>query len=365
MQRVKLLLTTALVGAITALVYYLFERLVDIGIDKIWIGIFNTNNSRLSALLLTISFGLVYFSFQHVLDPKSENKKEEALGIVPKITVKNLGIILFLGFLSLFAGASLGPEAILIPASLLVGGIVGKKIYKSDKKNAKLFGAAGLVALFTAFFNSIAIGILSIYILLKKVKIKFSFSLLMIAIVASVSCMGVLKILESDAYLKLPHHDWHISWQMFFVFILLFVCGYFLVYAMSNLDKLILSLKSIIASKSWLIKAIVAAVVLGILYYIGGPLVEFTGNKSIKPMFEQSKDLGLASLLFIAFVKILSIAWCKAMGYRGGLIFATAFVAATFIAIINLYTNTNLLVGLIVVFVGILFADRKYKYILG
>lgn len=365
MQKVKFIIATAIVGATTACIYHLFERSVDLGIEKIWIGVFNTNDNRLNAFVLTVALGIIYFVLQHLLDPKIENKKEEALGLVPKATVKNLVTILILGFLSLFAGASLGPEAILIPASLVGGGIIGKYIFKSDQKIVKLLGSAGLVALFTAFFHSIIFGILSIYILVRKVKIKFNMWLLMIATVASASCLGVLKLIESDPYLKLPHHSWHFSLKMLPALIILFVCGYLIVYLMSNINSAFLQIKSKYIHKKWILGAILAPIILGAIYFIGGSLIEFTGNKSIKPMFEQAQELGLVGLLFIVITKIFSITWCKALGYRGGLIFATTFAASTIVAIVNLYIETNLLIGLVIVLVGVLIADRKYKYILG
>ncbi len=113
---------------------------------------------------------------------------------------------------------------------------------------------------------------------------------------------------------------------------------------------------------SWIVHAIVASVGLTCLYLIGGPLVEFTGNKSIVPMFEQASSLGLIGLVWILIVKSIAIAWSKALGYRGGMIFPTIFLASVLVAITQLYvSDLNGIYGIIAVVVGAFIANRKTR----
>jgi hypothetical protein len=77
-------------------------------------------------------------------------------------------------------------------------------------------------------------------------------------------------------------------------------------------------------------------------------------------MFEQAPSLGLLGLLWIIAIKILAICWSKAIGYRGGMIFPTIFVAAVMVAIVQLYAHDfNFIYGLVAVIAGALVANRR------
>ena len=89
-------------------------------------------------------------------------------------------------------------------------------------------------------------------------------------------------------------------------------------------------------AEQWWLRGLVAASGLSALYLLGGPLVEFTGNKSIVPMLNQAASLGAIGLIWLVVIKTATISWSKAMGYRGGLIFPTVFIASTLVAIAQL-----------------------------
>jgi H+/Cl- antiporter ClcA len=79
-------------------------------------------------------------------------------------------------------------------------------------------------------------------------------------------------------------------------------------------------------------------------------------------MLKQSTTLGIIGLAGILIIKILVIGWSKAMGYRGGLIFPSIFVASVLVAIVQLYTkDVGFVVGLIVVMGGAVTANTKLK----
>src|SRR5680860_1167223 len=114
MKKLTLLLSVAVIAIGVAITYHYFEASVSYSITYIWETLFNTDNRRLTVIPLGVFLGLVYFAVQHYLDPKSEQSDSEGLGNTPKPTVANFVKILLIGFLSLIAGASLGPEAILV-----------------------------------------------------------------------------------------------------------------------------------------------------------------------------------------------------------------------------------------------------------
>ena len=117
---------------------------------------------------------------------------------------------------------------------------------------------------------------------------------------------------------------------------------------------------------NWLVTANIAGLGLGVLFLIGGPLVQFTGNESVAPLFAQATELGVGGLLLIVLIKIVVIAWSLAMGYRGGLVFPFILVASGVVAIGTLYNaDLNVLLAVFIFLAGLLKADRKANLITG
>ena len=96
-----------------ALIYFYFEAAVHQGIELVWTDWLNTETRRWLVVPLCVVMSLIFFGVQHYLDPNSEKKESHGLGAMPGPTPANFAKVLFIGFLSLVAGASLGPEAIL------------------------------------------------------------------------------------------------------------------------------------------------------------------------------------------------------------------------------------------------------------
>lgn len=359
MNKIKLILSIALTGVLVALTYHLFESSIHWTIDKIWLDIFDTDNNRILVFPLAIIFGLAYFGLQHSLDKSSEKKEEHGLGNAPNSTLYNLIKVLLIGFFSLLAGASLGPEAILVPASMIIGGLVSSRLMKGQAKASKAVVAAGIIALFTAFFNSIIIGILSLFLVLKQAKVKFNIQLLIVAVISSVTSYLTLTALEGSAYAELPNYGWDISLATLVISIILISIGYYLVNFMGYIIKQIDDYKKKIKLKWWQ-TGFLAGLILGFIYLLGGPLVEFTGNQSIVPMFEQASSLGVAGLIWILMLKVLAVCWSKSAGYRGGMIFPTIFLAAVLSAIAQTYVSEfNVIYGIIAVIIGALISNKN------
>ncbi len=360
MKKLHVLLATALVGVGVAITYHIFENLVHGAINLVWYDWLDTDSSRWLVLPLCVVLSFVFFGLVHHFDPGSEGKDEKGLGSVPDATIVNLVKILGIGFFSLFAGASLGPEAVLVPASMVLGVYTGTKLFPKNKQISKLLAAAAIIALFTAFFNSIIVGVLSIFLVLKQAKTKLSGGLLLVSVVASVSAFYALKAISSEPYATFPSYGWELSIQTLGWCLALAIAGYLAIMLMSRFHDRGMSLISGLNKQDWKVKALVAAVGLTVLYLLGGPLVEFTGNKSIVPLFEQAAGLGLGGLLWILLIKVCVIGWSKAVGYRGGMIFPTIFLAAVLVAIVQLYVpDFNLIYGIIAPLVGAFIANKN------
>ncbi|HVV66758.1 MAG TPA: chloride channel protein [Candidatus Saccharimonadales bacterium] len=361
----KLLAVALLTGIGVAITYYVFEAAAHNAIDALWLNWIDTDQHRLLVVPMCLLLALMYFGAQHALDRTSERQESHGLGDAPKPTIANFSKILFLGFLSLLAGASLGPEAILVPACTLLGAYIGSRFFGNSSQSTKLMGAAGLVALFAAFFNSFIIGMLGLLLIRKQTKLQLRPVLIAISAVAAGSTIWLLGVLSSKPYVSLPPTNWYFNFRSLLGLIILLVAGYAITYVTGWLHRAASILHAAVLKRPWWLRALVAAAGLAALYLAGGHLVEFTGNKSIVPMLQQAAALGTDGLLWVVLVKIAAIGWSKAMGYRGGMIFPTIFVASTLVAIMHSHVpNLNFIYGLIAVLIGALFADRKVKILL-
>lgn len=362
MKKLSLLPTTMLVAVFVALTYYYFEQAVHHSTSYIWTTLLPSDSQRWLVIPLCLVIGAIFFGLQHYLDPSSEAHEVKGLGSMPTPTITNFAKIIVIGFFSLVAGASLGPEAILVPACLVVGGFVGTKLHKNNQNAVGLLSAMGLMALFAAFFNSFFTGLLGLLLVSKQTKTKLNAGLIVLGMVASAVTVWVLGLLESTSFISLPPHSWKISALSIVICVFLFVAGWCYTHILNFTHNSFEKLHQMVKSKPWLWRAILAATGLALLYLLGGPLVQFTGNESIEPMFAQASALGAVGLLWIFVVKTLAISWSKALGYRGGLIFPSIFAACALIAIGRLLDqNISIALALIVVMAGMFVADSKIK----
>jgi H+/Cl- antiporter ClcA len=247
---------------------------------------------------------------------------------------------------------------------MIAGGIVGKRLF-SEGKLVKLLSMAGFVALFAAFFHSFIAGLLGMLLVKKQTKLQLSPVIVFVSIIASAATYFTLKLLDSSAYLNLPDYSWRLSLKSGFVLVLLVATGYVAIWVLGGLHTGFSKLKQYFGKQSWLVWAVLAGSVLSVLYLLGGTLVEFTGNESIIPMFHQAADLGYMGLLWLLIIKLAAIGWSKTIGYRGGMIFPTVFVASVLIALAQLaFNDVNLIYGLFAVLVGAFAADKKVEILL-
>lgn len=362
---IKLLAVALVVGLGVAVTYYFFEAAVHRAIDTVWLDWLKTDEHRWAVIPTCLLLSLAYFGVQHALDRYAEHRESHGLGQTPAATIRNFSRILAIGFLSLLAGASLGPEAVLVPACTLLGAYIGSHLFGPSSQATTMMRAAGLIALFAAFFSSFIVGMLSILLVHKQTKLQITPVFIAIAAVAAGSTVWLLGLISTKPYFALPHTGWHFNFHSLLGMFALLLAGYAATYVTGWLHNGARVIDLRVAKHSWWLRAAAAASGLSILYLLGGSLVEFTGNKSIVPMLQQAASLGVSGLLWITLVKIAAISWSKAMGYRGGMIFPTVFVASTLVAVAHSHLpGLNFIYGLVAVLIGVFAADRKVKILL-
>ena len=367
MRKLRILLACVVVAILVANVYYLFESAVHHSITYFWNDLFATQTDRVLVIPLAVVGALLFFGLQHRLDRKSENHEGHSLGGDPiDPTLRNLGIILFLGYFSLVGGASLGPEAVLVPASVVIGTGLGMRLFKRDEEATKALAAAAIMALMAAFFHSYIVGILSVFLVMQVSKAKLSAQLLIIAVIASVSSYLTLNVIDpTNSYFNFPAFTWRIAIIDVLFGLVLIGAGYAATFALKHAHSLIVHYRERSKLTTWVHLALVAGLGMSLFYLLGGPLVEFTGNQSIAPLVDQAPTLGGIGIVIIIIVKLLVIGWSKAMGYRGGLIFPMIFIASALAALVQLYVHDlNLGAGMIAAIIGILAAERKAHILL-
>lgn len=363
MKYIKTFGLTVLLGVLVALVYLLFEQTVHHATAYVWTDLVDTNVTRWLVLPLSVLLGTLYFGLQHWLDPASEKVESHGLGATPKVTVANLVKILLVGFFSLLAGAALGPEAVLVPACIVLGSMLGR--WGSGGGSTKLYGILGFVALMASFFNSFLIGVLSLLLVRKQFKTKLTRQIILLGLLASASAALTLLLAGGEGYVRAPVTSHHINLGTLIASVLVFTAGYGGTLAMRYVHDQAERVRKLANEHSWWLHGLIASVGIAMLYLLGGPLVQFTGNESIKPLLQQAEALGLVGLVIIFVVKLAAIAWSKALGYRGGLIFPTVFAASVLVAIASLYlADINITYTLVVAMAGFLAADKQAKILL-
>jgi H+/Cl- antiporter ClcA len=364
MKKIALLVGVAVVAVLVALTYFGFEYAVAHSITYIWDTLLDTETKRYLVVPLCMLLTMIFFATQHLLDRKSEGREEHGLGGgAIDARFSNLVTILFIGFISLVAGASLGPEAVLVPACMVVGAFVATKLFKADKQAVKALAAAGIIALFACFFHSFVIGFLAVFLVTKQAKVKLNFQLVFIAIIASATAyFTIITIDPSSHYFNWPGYDWTTRLTDVLIAIVLVIIGYFSTLLLKASHDLLEKIRTHEKLSAWWLQALIAGGGLSALYLLGGPLVQFTGNHSIAPMLSQATTLGALGLLWLYIVKLAAISWSKTMGYRGGLVFPMIFIASILAALATLiYADTNFMLALIGALIGILAAERKAK----
>lgn len=366
--KLKIILSCFIIGIAVALTYYGFEFAVHHSINFLWTDLLNTDDKRYMVMPTAVVFGLIFFYLKHKLMPKQSQQENHGLGEgAAQASLKSFFIILLVGFFSLVAGASLGPEAILVPACLTAGALVGKKFIASEQNSAKIVSAAAIMALFASFFHSFIIGLLSLLLVKKVAGAKITPALVLIAVIASGTAVITLNIIEPETanYFRLPGSGLAIKIEDSLLAIALLAAGYLSTLLLKQISNIFNKANQAIKKESVFKAALITTLGLGLIYLIGGPLIQFTGNESIKPLIEQAPALGIAGLVWIWITKLIAIGWSKNMGYQGGLIFPMIFVGSTLTAIaLQLFPDANFLFLLIASIAGILAAEKKAKILL-
>jgi H+/Cl- antiporter ClcA len=318
------------IGVLDAVVFVVFEAVIDDGSDEVWNTLAHTDDTRWLVVPLAIVLSIC-FSFivrlvgqSRFTEPKTDLLAE---GIPSEpATVGSIAVIFLIGATSLIAGASLGPEASLVALSFAIGSWLAGHSHAGDDTKALVLASVG--ALLVAFVGSIVPVVIPL-LLLRQQKM-WTTRRAVLAVVAGITAyitLFVIQLGSTDGYGTIPAstdfgvHD-------FLTALGVGVLAVFVAHAFKRLVQLFLVVtKHIDAVLPWTLTAALFGAGLGLAYLAGGQTTEFSGQAGTKMLLQTATTYSAIALGGIALAKLVATAWSLTSGYRGGVVFPSIFMA--------------------------------------
>lgn len=338
-----------LLGFVNTIILLVFEWIVADGTQFIWNDIFKTNEFRLLVIPLAAVLGVVYSWVLLKFGEKRVGKVHVGLVLdedqIPT-TVKTIAIIFLIGAVGLLAGASLGPEAVLFAVSAGIGVFIARSVKDENRKFT--YQMASIGALFVAFLGSLIPIFIPILLTYQKEK-KLTFSNTIPLVLAGFSAYYFLLIFaDGQGFGKIPIEAAFRLQDIATAFVLGILGAGVAVLFRLSIKKFTGIVHKIDARTNWIISALIFGLVLGILYFIGGEYIQFSGREGSKMLMEQAGALTLIPLVIITVTKILATAWSLSTGYRGGIVFPSICIGvalALTIAQLGPFATSGMAIG--------------------
>lgn len=328
------------IGVVDALLLFVFEL---VGIDLtawLWNDVLHTDVYRWLVIPVAVVLGLGFTAVirlvgdRRVVDTDSNLMAEldESPG-----TLRSIGAILAVGAASLLAGASLGPEAPLMAASMGIGAYAASGLKVDSAKTTLALASVG--ALLVAFVGSGILMLLPILLVVQGARKRGDSPRSMVRpvlviVVAGLASLGIIEVLHGLAgkhsgaavVPQLPSfavHDLAVALLLGFVTAALAKLLDWLVRAFSAMSQRLDALR--FPAKDWVLGA-GFALVLGVIYLAGGQSLQFSGSIGVGLLVDDGvAAFGIAQLALLAVGKLVATAWSKGTGYRGGLVFPAIY----------------------------------------
>ena len=339
----KLALVSILIGIVDAFFYLTVEFVDKSGTNYLWNELLNTDTNRILvvpvAIILSIAFSAIILIFKQKRIQEAETDLIDVKNIKPT-SVKNILIIFIIGCTGLLAGASLGPEGVLVAITAGVGIWFAQKAKKMEATKLLVISSVG--ALLVGFFGSLLPILIPILILYKQEK-KIIPTHTIPPILAGLGTYITLILIkgENTGFGSIPTGSSYNIQDIIGAFILGVlgaIIALLIKKLISNFSKIT---KKIDANTHWIISAIIFGSVIGILYFLGGQSIQFSGAEGTNMLLENGPYSSFI-LIGIIITKLLATAWSLPAGYRGGLVFPTIFIA---VALSLIFTNIDPVLG--------------------
>jgi H+/Cl- antiporter ClcA len=325
-----LTLIALVIGAANGLVFLGFEWIINHGTDWIWNDLTGSDDTRWRviplAIVLSVAFSLLLrvggearWVPPHLVPLGAAGGPEDA----PPPTLQALAVVLAVGIGSLLAGASLGPEAPLVAFAAGLGAWIAARAAPGPA--GRLFVLARAGALLVAFFGSLVALAIPLALLAQRTK-RLPIPAVIGVVVAGLAAWGMLWLIRGNdhGFGGIPEATVHAR-----DYLAAFVLGVIAVGMGLLLRGCVVRLAEATVrvdhGAAWWLAAAAFGAVLGVLYLIGGPTVQFSGSQGSTMLIARADDYGAWALAGIALVKLLVTSWSLSSGYRGGLVFPSVF----------------------------------------
>ena len=327
----------AAIGIVNALMFKAFEVSVNHGTQWLWNDVVRSDVHRWRVIILTAVLGVCYGAVlrllhQPAVPPPAVDPVHPEMSDEPP-TVRYLVTILLIGLLSLLAGASLGPEASLMVFSTSLGLWVAMNL--KNRAASEVLVPASVGALLVAFVGSTLMTLVPLLQMARKKQLR-------IGTVGPV----LLACLSAYGTAWLFHHPVE-GWGTIPVGaryeikdlgtgIVVGVAAAGLGWALKRIIFSVAKLTHWLdTSWHWLAASAVFGLVLGLLYWIGGESVQFSGSKGSVAILHNAPAYGFWTLAIMLAAKLLATGWSIVAGYRGGLIFPVVYAGIVALLMAN------------------------------
>lgn len=343
MDKIKLIFISIIIGLIISITYLIVEFIDTSGVNFIWNTLLQTDKYRILVIPTAVILSILFTSIILLLKKERVGPTETNLLSEDEIKPTNINEILkisIIGCVGLLAGASLGPEGVLVAICSSIGILFAQKTKKMEA--AKLFVISAVGALLVGFFGSLLPILIPLFILYKKEN-KINLLHFIPPIAAGLSTYISLYIIKNGniGFGAIPTGPTYNFQDLIGAFIL-GIFGSIIAFLINKAIQKFGSITKKVDNKfHWIISAIIFGSIIGIFYYIGGPYVQFSGKEGTEMLLKED-SFSLIFLIIIIISKFIVTAWSLPAGYKGGLVFPSIFMA---VAISLILTEIHPILG--------------------
>ncbi len=341
---IKLLGLVAMMGLISALVTFGFVALVHQGTSLLWTGAAQALgvDQRLFTLIVCslggLAVGLLVKLFGDHSGIFAEVMRE--FGKTGRFDYRTAPGIVITAFVSLIAGASLGPEAPLADACGGIGTAIADRLKLNDQET-RTMGYGGLSGMLAAFitnpFGGALLGLESAQGGITGLTLYFwaLFPSLLASAVSTVVFVYLSGTFFETLY-KFPSYIPRLS-DMFFAALLGLLgglVGALFMLSLKRLQRLFQPMKEHVV-----LRGLIGGLGMGLIGALL-PLTLFSGEEQTTELITHAAEYGVAMLILLGLFKLLATSLVLATGWKGGYIFPIMFASVALGMAVNLVFPT-------------------------
>jgi H+/Cl- antiporter ClcA len=337
---VKLLALVVVLGLICALITFTFMALVHQGTDLVWEQAAQalSIDPRLFTVLVCTAGGLLVGLLVKLFGDHNAIFAELMLefGKTGRFNYRHAPGIVITAFVSLIAGASLGPEAPLADACGGVGTLMADKL-KLDAKETRTMGYSGVSGMLAAFITSPFSGAI---LGLESAQggpggLLTYFWVLFPSLLASAVATVVFVLLSEtffETLYKFPDYSPRLADLLYAVPLGLIggAVGLLFMVSLRYLQRLLQPMKARVV-----LRGLLGGLGMGVIGALL-PLTLFSGEEETADLIAHAAEIGVLMLIVLALAKLLAASLLLATGWKGGYIFPIMFASVALGLAVNL-----------------------------